>query len=81
MGEIEKAKDFLLKSIKVNVNGKYYKKYFEYAQLVSPLIGVESYNKGIELLENMISCNIDIMLHTKLEKDLVSGYCGLAEIY
>lgn len=81
MGEIVKAKEYLLRSIKANVNGKYYKKYFEYGQLVSPLTGVESYNKGIELLEDMISNNTDILLHSKLEKDLLTAYCSLAEIY
>ena len=51
MGEKAEGKRLLEQAIRVNVAGPYYRKYFEYAQLVSsPLVAVESYNQGLVVL-------------------------------
>lgn len=70
-----------MKAIQLCPDSKYYKKYFLLAEITKPLIAIECYNKGIELICDQIEDCIDIQKAQKLNSDLVQAYCGLAEIY
>lgn len=80
-GDKSNAKKYLENAIRIDPNGPHYKKYFEYAQLSSPLVAVESFNKAVDLLQSLLEECIDFNKEPKIRKDLVSAYCSLAEIY
>jgi len=49
-----------MKAIQLCPDSKYYKKYFLLAEITKPLIAIECYNKGIELICDQIEDCIDI---------------------